>query len=934
MIAQMSMDQRFGRDREIALISDFLALTQVGPGILLIEGEAGIGKTLLWAEAVAEARRQGRRVLTARPAEPESHFGFCSLGDLVEPVLEATLPILVPRQRRALELVVLRDDGAEAVDRHAVSLALVGVLQALAREGPVLIAIDDVEWLDSPSAAALGFAIRRLDQEPVGLLLTSRSCPRDRLPLGLDGSFHLPAQRLEVGPLPLRATGQILRNKIKQDLTRPAVRRLHAAAGGNPLHALEIARALERRGTRLRGGEPLPVPQDLQDLVRDRLDHLPAGVLEVLLLAAALSRPTIAVLESALGTGGGAALAIQAAATAEVITVDGERIRFAHPLIASTIYWAAPLEARSKAHLALANAVSEAEPRAWHLALAAAGPDEAIAAVVSEAAGLAMARGAPESALELSLEALRLTPGSDAEAIAGRRSSAGEYLFWNGHTGQAAALLEVAVAEAPSGPAAAWAHLALGAVRFYTHGEHGALPLAERALALAGDDPGLLGACHAMVGNLNFRWDRAESHSLRALELLEGADGLRDRASQAVALITCGQAAIALGRGLAGYEFWTRAADVESRLGTVRVLRRAATQLGIWERYAGKFDSSRARLMEALRQAREEQDVASLPTILIQLAGLECWVGNWELASELAADGEAAAGDADQALAPIAAHRALIDACLGRVEDARRRASVAIEWGELNHPWIAGLGLRALGFLELSLGDPKSAVVHLEGALAVAGGLRLLEPGVYRLHGDAIEALLETGAEVRAVSLLEQLDLHTSSSLWSEVTAARCRGLLLAQQGRVDDGIDVAGDAVAAGLALGMPLELGRAWLVKGRLERRARRKRDAKLSLEQAVAIFDSLPAPLWALRARAELRRIGLRPPAGGGLTETEGRVAELAARGLTNRQVAEALFISPKTVEANMGRLYGKLGISSRAELGAAMEHSRLAAEIRQK
>jgi DNA-binding CsgD family transcriptional regulator len=267
------------------------------------------------------------------------------------------------------------------------------------------------------------------------------------------------------------------------------------------------------------------------------------------------------------------------------------------------------------------------------------------------------------------------------------------------------------------------------------------------------------------------------------------------------------------------------------------------------------------------------------------------------------------------------AMRALVDAHLGNVERARETIATRLEQVE-GRPMAIPLYLRALGFLELSLGDVAAAQLHLSRAVETARGFGICEPAVYRIHADLIEALIATGELGRAELALGELETSARAGRipWSLATGARCRGLLLAARGDLD----------AAGLSFEqalreheqspVPFEHARTLLVGGLLQRRRNERRLAQDSLRQALERFEELGAPLWAERARLELRPLGGRPTSRDALTPSEQRVAELAARGLTNRQVASALFISPKTVESNLARAYRKLEIRSRAELGA--------------
>jgi DNA-binding CsgD family transcriptional regulator len=309
------------------------------------------------------------------------------------------------------------------------------------------------------------------------------------------------------------------------------------------------------------------------------------------------------------------------------------------------------------------------------------------------------------------------------------------------------------------------------------------------------------------------------------------------------------------------------------------------------------------------------------------MADLECWAGNWATAEHHANEGWQAAEQVEHRALLTEQHyaRALIDAHLGRVDAAKAHIKEGLSVAATaQDPWMAMLFYGVLGFAELSAGDDAEAAASLSRAVDLGDAVGLAEPAAWRFHANHIEAVIGLGDLPRAERLLGRLDEwgRTTGRPWTLATAARCQGLLLAARGDVDDGARALDEALRHHQQLAMPFELARTLLVMGRVQRRGKRKRTSKDHLDRALAIFESLPAPLWADRTRSELSRLGLRPPAPLALTATEERVAALVASGHTNRQVAQALFVSTRTVEANLARVYRKLGVSSRAELGAAM------------
>ena len=332
------------------------------------------------------------------------------------------------------------------------SVATLGVLRALAASGPVIIAIDDVQWLDAPSARVLAFVVRRLEDAPIRVLVALRAGSGGD-PLGLGRTGPAPSlHRVSIGPLGEEAMTRLLRDRAGGDLARPVLLRLHRISEGNPLFALEIARALTGRGLRPAPGEPLPVPEDLQELLGARLAALPSSAADGLLVVAAAARPTEELVVAAAGRRDRASAGIRRAEEAGILQRAGGRLGFTHPLLGSTVYATATPEARRSVHRRLADLVDDPEERARHLALAASGPDRHVARALEEAGRHARRRGAPDAAAELLELARKLTPPEDGAGILRRSVEAAEYHFDAGDATRATALLEEAIATARARP--------------------------------------------------------------------------------------------------------------------------------------------------------------------------------------------------------------------------------------------------------------------------------------------------------------------------------------------------------------------------------------------------------------------------------------------------------------------------------------------------
>src|SRR5215831_3190181 len=487
----------------MAAVAAFLDAVGSGSAGLVLEGAAGIGKTTVWAAGAALAAGRGYTVLSCRPAESEARLSFAALGDLLGGVLEEAVAGLPPPQRRALEVaLLLADPAGSPPEQRAVCVAFLGVLRGLAASGPVVVAVDDLQWLDVPSAAAVEFAVRRLAGERAGLLASARIEGRGEAApaAGMD----LPAgrlTRLRIGPLPLGAFESALRASAGAGLSRLTIRRLFDASGGNPFYGLELARALQRAGAEPLPEDPLPVPGDLRGVLGARLAALPAGARDVLLVAACLRSPTATMLEQASGPAAPACL--QAAAGHGVVGVEGDRVRFTHPLLASAIYSAAPPGRRREVHRRLGEIAPTVEERARHLALSAGGPDEHVAAALEQAAHAAAARGAPEVAAELAELAATLTPQDRLPARWRRRVDAGGYLFRAGDTARARRDLEALVAEMPAGRDRAEALLVLATIVSYDVGEPVATSMLEQALGEASASRVLQARIHIEIAKLS-----------------------------------------------------------------------------------------------------------------------------------------------------------------------------------------------------------------------------------------------------------------------------------------------------------------------------------------------------------------------------------------------------------------------------------------------
>jgi len=910
-----------GREQELASIEAFLDSVREGPRALALSGEPGIGKTVLWEVGVREAERRFPHVLSHRSAEAEAMLAFAGLFDLLAPVLDEVAPSLAPPRRRALEVALLLvEPGSEASDPRAIGLAVLNALQLLAEQGEVMIALDDLQWLDSSSAAALQIALRRLREEPVGLLATVRGRHDAAHSHGLGRVFPEDRSRsLAVGPLGLGMLHHLLRDRFALELTRPELARVQEASEGNPFLALELGRELVRTGTRPKAGTALPVPASLHELLDGRLARLPPETLDVLVFGAALTRPTVELVTTAYGSEGDVVEALDAAVREGVVELDDSRLWFAHPLLASICYEQAPVSKRRAVHLALAEAVDDIEERAHHLALAADGPDATIATGLDEAAERAAARGASAAAAELSELAARLTPPEDAGSSRERRFRAVRSHRLSGDLERAVSILNELLAEVSAGPERADVLFALAS----TQRADPATPirLCSEALADAeGDDARLarILACRSWNRLLQTDVDGALVDGRLAFEYAERVD---DPELLVAVIANLGRAELWAADVTPG--LLEQGDEIERRLriapdwfdSASGVLARRLLHLGEHERVrelAGELDAHAA--------ARGDEIT---PMRLGWIRGtLEWLAGRWQLAAEQASAGWELAEQtqSQDGRAWLGRIKTLIAVDLGLVDEARASAEEGLALARgMSDEFFVVLSSGLLGRLELALGNIKAAKDHLGDGPArlIAWGLK--DPTL-TIWADAIESLIAGDDPERARSYLEHYEAGAAQlgSPWAIAAAARCRGLLAAREGDLELAFGAFERSLAELGNVTFPLERGRTLLGLGVVRRQGQQRTAARAALEQALAIFEELGARLWAEKARTELRRISGRRPADDELTESEFRVASLAAEGRSNKEIAAELFMGVSTVEAHLSRVYRKLGIRSRASL----------------
>jgi DNA-binding CsgD family transcriptional regulator/tetratricopeptide (TPR) repeat protein len=901
--------QLVGRESELALLRQFV-LADAAPTALALTGGPGVGKTTLWEAGAEIARQQGLGVLSARPSDAETGLSFAAVADLLDGVDVGSLAGVPAPQLRALEVALLRAEPADVPpELLAISAGFLNVLRALSNREPLLVAVDDVQWLDRPSAGVLVFAARRLRGHPIRFLLARRpgdptSLERALEPLGLEW--------VEVGALSLGAARRLLSERLGLTVSRRVLRLVFETGRGNPLFMLELGRTLAERGVPEVGKE-IPVPDRVEDLLGLRVAGLP-GPVRRLLLAIALSADLRVSQLAAIAD----PTAVEDAVDAGLLLFEGDRVRASHPLLAAAARACSRAQERRGLHLELAHAVADDELRARHLALATEGPDEELAAAVAAAAAGASVRGATAEAVELAEHALRLTPPGSA-ARSERLLTLAGYLETAGERQRVTDLLTPEVDSLPPGAARARAWLLLsegGAVRSNDDHER----YFERALAESRGDPGL----HALV-----LAKKAINTAAQGVERIREAEAWALEALPEATRAGADVERLAL-HGL-GWARCLRGQPIDDVCERFRAASDAAFHItdspepvaGLRLMWRGDVSQARVILARFLSLADERGEAVSYALQRLNMCELELRAGDWAAVSRLL-DEWAESADGQLLITPTYQRcRALLAAGRGFPDEAQRWATPALAGAEAGgYRWQVLESLRALGIAALLQGEPGRAVESLRSVWEYTQREGIDEPGAFPVAPDLVEALTESRELEEARAVFDGLNelAEAQEHPWGLATAKRCGALILLASSTYDQAAASAlAEAAADYGELGLRFDQARSLLTLGRAERRLKKWGAARRSLERAAAAFDEIGSEGWAAQARAELARVSARKPrSDGGLTPTEQRVATLAADGLSNKEIAAALFVTVHTVEAHLSHAYRKLGVRSRAQL----------------
>lgn len=894
----------FGREAELAAGRAFLH--GGAARALVIEGQAGIGKTTLWRALVDTARIDGYLVLQSISEQAEARLTFAGLADLFGTVADEVLPLLPVPLARALEVALLRvEANASPGDPRAVATGALGLLRALAVRQPVLVGIDDVQWLDKASMEAISFAARRLGEENIRFLLTRRQRAATQLERALASELG----RLNVGPLSFDATRRMLADRLHLALPRRLLQQVYDCAPGNPLFALEVGRMLAEQGLPA-VGDDLPLPETAEGLLGARVTGLPRAVRR-LLLVVALSGD----LKAWQLPGVADPCTVDDAVERGLIVADGGTIRASHPLLAAAAKKRSGARERRDLHLLLASVATDDDLRAHHLALATRDPDEQLARAVASAAGRAFARGARREAAELGEHAIRLTPQTSS-ARPERLLALATHLQTAGAMGRLRDLLTANLGSVPPGPQRARAWLLL-AEAIYEHLDDYRAHL-ETARMEAEADPGLHALVVAKLSSALISVERIADAQERAVEVLSAAEQAGPDVERAV-LFSLGWARALSGRPIDDIcRSWNAASAAPGHL--AESPERIAGQRHVWR---GEIAAARPVFERLLALSDERDEIDSYLWAQLHLCELALRTGDWATAQRLL-DEWAETAERELFVQPLDQRcRALLAVGKGLAEEAASLSAATIARAEaIGFQWDWLEGLRARGTVALLTGQPQQAAQSLGEVWAHTTREGVDEPGVFPVAPDLVEALVELGEITRAVAVTARLQVlaEQQDHPWGLVTAKRC-GALIRLATPPSDGDPAAElEAAASGYGeLGLGFDQARTLLALGMAERKLRRWASARRSLERAGEIFAALGSTGWAERARAEVGRISARRPGRAGeLTPTERRVVELAAGGRSNKEIAQALFIAVSTVEGHLSCAYLKLGVRSRTQL----------------
>jgi DNA-binding CsgD family transcriptional regulator len=908
-------DRLIGRDDDLEFLGTFVDSAAVDGRALFVSGDAGVGKTALLNAVVAYAHATGTRVVRASGAEFEASLSFAGLNQVLQPLLDG-IGELTEMHGRALSVALGLASG-DPPDQLVVCTAAQSLIVQAAKTVPHLVVVDDVPWLDRPSAAVLGFAARRLSGTRVGFIAAARPD---------ESSFFERAglPEYELRPLDDSAADALLTERFPEMAPRVR-RRLVAEAAGNPLALLELPAALLASDREMPESVPavLPLGRRLESLFESRVTALPPNTRHVLLLTVLDGTGDLRLLRDT-SPEGHEIKDLGPAERARLLDVDENacRLRFRHPLIRSAIVHSSTLDQRRAAHHVIAARRSqERELRAWHLGQATIQPDEEVAALLADVAHANLRRGDPAGAISGLLRAADLSPsGTNRSARLAEAAYVG-------------AIITGAMRDVPR---------LLRAARQADPEHGGALAGAVTGAYQLLNSDGDVDTAHALlVGAINVVQDPTDAHNQVLVEALYNllevcffagrADLWEPFDADLCRLVPRPPELLAvLARTFSDPARLARDAmgRLEAIIGGLNEEPNPAriVRTGIAAAYVDRLSTCRPALMRVVAQGRDGEAITSAIEALFLLANDAWFSGRWDEVDEHTREGLLLCNAHGYRLLtwPGVFLRALLAAAGGDHDATKAMTDEMTGWAAPRHVGsVEAYAAHAAALSALGRGDFEVAYQRAS-AVSPAGVLAPYAPHALWLITDLTEACMRTGRHsdaARHVAAARDADIAAISPRLAFITRG-AEAIASAKENR-----DLFEAAIATPDASRWPFDLARIELAYGERLRRAKATTEARRHLTAAERNFEQLRAHPWVTRAHNELRATGLtigRPDQTGplSLTPQQREIAALAAAGLTNKQIAERLFLSPRTIETHLYQLFPKLGISSRAALRDAL------------
>ena len=886
-------------------------------GSVLLYGPTGVGKSAAARALVAERTRAGCRVLSAAPSQSEAGLPYVTLLDLLSNQLELAWQVLPDHLRQPLEVALLKASAPDTVrDELAVRLAVLHVLRRLAASGPVLLVVDDIQWVDPSSLEVLTFCARRLT-EGVHMLATEQVADGD-LPVMAEACPE-PVLQLEVPPLAEADVLALLRNRLSSPLPVRTARRIFTASAGNPFMALELGRAVLRHPQGVSPNDPLPVSSRLKTLLGDRLADVTPATYELLLHAASSPRPTTSQLTQSIGRALDVELA--EAEALGLIDVSSERLRFSHPLLREFVYAEATSAARRQAHAQLAAVVEEPVENATHRALATQEANTELAAAIEEAAVVAGGRGALGAAATLWRLAAERTPAAEPDERARRLTSSADAAAAAGHLVESAEMAQLAV-QAATRPETKVAALLLLVDAAWPEREQRLELLADAFAAASGDDrlEARVRIMRSHSAYFDRRLDDAHEDAMEAERLGRQAGDIEVVVD---ALSAAASAHIVRGGEQTADTLLEQAAELSRGLPLTKTVVQARQMAAMRELFRGRTSEAIEAITALLEEVRAGGAVRWIASVLVSATAIYERSGH-------GAEALASGHEMYQLMQDIGDEPevGLVVACRaewagGTATMARELAEAAVEGVRLvgNDEWT-GPALAGLGTVGVLTGDPQRAVEAFDAIGDSVEAAMPYDPAIIPWHADYAEALVAAGRLEDAAALIAEIRERAETLDRGVVLIglARSEALLIAKQGDpaaalelLEKTISTAGDHV-------YPLDLARCELTRGRVARQARRRSVARTAFLDAIEQFESYGAPAWREVAETELARLDVpsrsRQPSE--LTDNELQIVAMVRDGSTNREIAAALYLSVKAVESQLTRLYRRFGVANRTQL----------------